>query len=87
VPEAHAPTTIVSYVLPFALRKGSVFVPLYIPFQIMFHYIVLHIFMHLLSLSFIFIPNTYKQTMSSPGWKSVMDEEMSALHQNQNLEL
>jgi hypothetical protein len=39
------------------------------------------------TLSFISIPSSYKQALSSSGWKHAMDEEMSALHKNQTWEL
>jgi hypothetical protein len=38
-------------------------------------------------LSSISIPSSYKQALSSSGWKRAMDEEMSALHKNQTWEL
>jgi hypothetical protein len=38
-------------------------------------------------LSSISIPSSYKQALSSFGWKHAMEEEMSALHKNQTWEL
>ena len=38
-------------------------------------------------MSSISIPSSYKQALSSSGWKHAMDEEMSALYKNQTWEL
>jgi len=56
VPEAPASSTVVSYGLPIACKKGShlVYVPLKTPFQTMFPYIVLLL---------LYMPNTYKHAI------------------------
>jgi hypothetical protein len=70
--------------LPIALRRGK-------------HTCTQHPIAHFLSynhvspclhsfactMSSISIPSSYKQALSSSGWKHAMDEEMSALYKNQ----
>ena len=89
MPEAPAPNTIVSDDLPITLSKGSHLCTTKYPIS---NYVslyrdssTLHAFVF--SLSSISIPNTNKQAMSSSGWKSAMDEEMSTLHQNKTWKL
>jgi len=85
VREDPAPAPLFLDDLSIALRRGN---HLCATKYLISNYISLHrasssLHAFVVSLSSIFIPNTYKQAMSSSSWKSAMVEEMSTLHQNQ----
>jgi len=87
-----SPTIIVSNDLFIVLRKDSHLctTKYLIPKYVSLHRAAsssLHALVVSLSFISIFISNTYKQVMSSFGWKSAMNDVLFVLHQNQTWEL
>lgn len=74
--------------LPIALRKGTRSCTRY-PLEnvVSLSHLAPHYRSFVSSMSSLSIPKTYLQALSSPGWKSAMDEEMAALYKNNTWDL
>lgn len=83
-PEVPTLPTIVSHDTPVASRTRSKYP---IAGYVSFDRLSPSLQSFALSLSTVTVPTSYKEALSSPGWKFAMDEEMCALKQNKTWEL
>ena len=75
--------------LPIVIRKGTRSTSNSYPVYnfLSFHYLSLPYFVFVSTLSFVSTPNSTSETLSHPGWRQAMAEEMDALYSNGTWEL